>query len=260
MDLRERAGVGDAEAAEGRDGGRRHPWELARARFFRGLVGRSTDVGGVRRVLDVGAGDGWFAQELLPDLGPAAEVVCWDVNYRSEDLATPEGERITRTAARPAPPFELVLLLDVLEHVEDDDGFLGREVVPLLAPAGLAVVSVPAHPWLFSDHDRMLQHHRRYRPQGLRALVGRHLDLVASGSVFTSLLAPRAASVVAERAGRHHEATGIGAWRGGPTTTRALTAVLEADAAASAGLSRRGIPVPGLSTWAVARARGSVPS
>lgn len=254
MDLRERAGGGAAGATDGR-GGRRHPWELARARFFRRLIGRSTDLGGVRRVLDVGAGDGWFAHELLPDLAPTAQVVCWDVNYRSEDLATPDGERIIRTAEPPAPPFDLVLLLDVLEHVEDDDGFLGRQVAPLLAPDGIAVVSVPAHPWLFSDHDRMLQHHRRYRPQELRALVGRHLDLVESGSVFTSLLAPRAVSVVAERAGRHHGSTGIGAWRGGPATTRALTAVLEADATASAGLSRRGLPVPGLSTWAVARAR-----
>ena len=59
MDLRERTSGRVAPAG-------RHPWELARARFFRRLIGRSTDVGTVRRVLDVGAGDGWFAQELLP--------------------------------------------------------------------------------------------------------------------------------------------------------------------------------------------------
>ena len=113
----------------------RHPWELARARFFRRLIARSTEVGAVRRVLDVGAGDGWFAEELLPDLGPAAEVVCWDVNYRSEDLATPVGARLTRTNGRPAGSFDLVLLLDVLEHIEDAEGFLAGEDVAHLAAA-----------------------------------------------------------------------------------------------------------------------------
>jgi SAM-dependent methyltransferase len=247
MDLRERT-AGRVGAAG------RHPWELARARFFRRLIGRSTDVGAVRRVLDVGAGDGWFAQELMPDLGPAAEVVCWDVNYRSADLATPAGARLTRTNGRPDGPFDLVLLLDVLEHIEDDEGFLAGDVVPLMGPGGTAVVSVPAHPSLFSDHDRMLQHHRRYRPAELRALLGRHLDVVDRGSVFASLLAPRAVSVLSERAGRHHDPTGVGAWRAAPAITSALTAVLYADATATAGLSRRGLPVPGLSTWAVARA------
>jgi SAM-dependent methyltransferase len=247
MDLRERT-TGRVGTAG------RHPWELARARFFRRLIGRSTDVGAVRRVLDVGAGDGWFAQELLPDLGPAAEVVCWDVNYRSEDLATPAGARLTRTNGRPDGPFDLVLLLDVLEHIEDDEAFLAGDVVPLMALGGTAVVSVPAHPSLFSDHDRMLQHHRRYRPAELRALLGRHLDVVDRGSVFASLLAPRALSVLGERAGRHHDPTGVGAWTAGPAITSALTAVLDADAAATAGLSRHGLPVPGLSTWAVARA------
>ena len=222
MDLRERtAGRGRGPRAACRQRIARHPWELARARFFRRLIGRSTDVGAVRRVLDVGAGDGWFAQELLPDLDPAAEVVCWDVNYRSEDLATPgrsahhADERSARTG-----PFDLVLLLDVLEHIEDDEGFLAGEVVPLVAPDGTAVVSVPAHPSLFSDHDRMLEHHRRYRPAELRALLGRHLDVVDRGSVFASLLAPRAVSVLAERAGRHHDPTGVGAWTAGPGRSR----------------------------------------
>ncbi len=70
--------------------------------------------------------------------------------------------------------------------------------------------------------------------------------------MFASLLAPRAVSVLAERAGRHHDPTGVGAWTAGPAVTAALTAVLDADATATAGLSRRGLPVPGLSTWAVA--------
>jgi hypothetical protein len=66
--------------------GRRHPWETARARFFRSLIARHTAPGGPGRVLDVGAGDGWFAGELGREAAGAA-IVCWDVTYRSADLA-----------------------------------------------------------------------------------------------------------------------------------------------------------------------------
>ena len=78
------------------------------------------------------------------------------------------------------------------------------------------MVSVPAHPGLYSDHDRMLGHHRRYRPNELRALLGRHLTVCASGSLFTSLLVPRAFEVLLERAGRHSDPKGVGAWSRGP--------------------------------------------
>jgi SAM-dependent methyltransferase len=244
MDLRERT------ANE-----RRHPWELARARFFRRLIARYVDPSAIRHVLDVGAGDGWFAHELLPDLPPDTEVICWDVNYRSEDLATPLGDGIRRTAERPPGPFDLLLLLDVLEHVTDDAAFLADEIVPALARRGIAVVSVPAHPRLFSDHDRTLEHRRRYRPAELRALLAEHLDVAASGSIFSTLLVPRAASVVVERAGHHPERPGVGTWSRGPTLTRALTAVLDADVAVGSRLATLGVRVPGLSAWAVCRSR-----
>jgi len=250
MDLREQR----TDAAE-QGQALRHPWEVARARFFRGVIADHDDRSAVTTVLDVGAGDGWFAHELLPDLRQQARVVCWDINYRSSDLAVPAGERISRTARRPDGPFDLVLLLDVIEHVEDDDAFLADDIAPLLADAARAVVSVPAYQSLYCEHDRMLEHHRRYRPADLRALLARHFRIMASGSLFTTLLAPRAVTVVLERAGRRHEASGIGAWDGGAALTAALTGVLDADAAISRRLARqrlvRGARVPGLSTWAV---------
>jgi SAM-dependent methyltransferase len=250
MDLREQR----ADAPH--DGqARRHPWEVARARFFRGVIGDHVDRGAVTRVLDVGAGDGWFAHELLPDLPDQAQVVCWDINYRSSDLAVPAGDRISRTARRPEGPFDLVLLLDVIEHVEDDVAFLADDILPLLADGARAVVSVPAYPSLYCEHDRMLEHHRRYRPADLRALLARDFRIVASGSLFATLLAPRAVTVAMERAGRRHEAAGVGAWDGGAVLTAALTGVLEADASIGRRLARQrlvpGVRLPGLSTWAV---------
>jgi len=244
VDLRERSGAV-----------RRHPWEVARARFFRTLVAEHTFLPGVRRVLDVGAGDGWFAGELDADLPQSAEVVCWDVNYRSEDLRAPTGRRVTRTATAPTGPFDIVLVLDVLEHVADAEAFLADAVVPALGPNGILVVSVPAHPILFCGHDRMLRHVRRYRPVELRSQLSRHVDIVGAGSLFTTLLVPRAATVVAERLRHLPEAEGVGAWKGGRLVTAAVTGVLDVDARAGGWLARHGWRVPGLSTWAVARRR-----
>ena len=123
MDLRER---GDAI--------RRHPWETERARFFRSLIARYA--GRPRRVLDVGAGDGWFAGELGRDVAAAADIVCWDINYRSADLAADLPPGVARTAAEPAGTFDLVLLLDVIEHVETTPASSTGRSSPTWPPAG----------------------------------------------------------------------------------------------------------------------------
>ncbi len=63
----------------------------------------------------------------------------------------------------------VVTMMDVLEHLDDDAGAL-REMVRLTRPGGLVVVTVPAHRWLWSDWDVVLQHRRRYRKRDLLAL------------------------------------------------------------------------------------------
>ena len=113
-------------------------------------------------MLDVGAGDGWFAGELKSSLPPSAEVICWDVNYSGDDLAEPMPAGLSRVVDPPDGRFDLITVLDVIEHVVDDAAFLDEDVLPRLAPDGLLVVSVPAHQALFCAHDVALGHHRRY--------------------------------------------------------------------------------------------------
>jgi SAM-dependent methyltransferase len=246
VDLRERAG-----------GDLRHPWELARSTFFRRLVADQVVLPRISSVLDIGAGDGWFAHQLLQDLRADVKVVCWDVNYRSQELATPLGGSIERTADAPEGEFPLVLLLDVLEHVIDDEALLIDTVLPHLSPGGILIASVPAYPSLFSEHDRMLRHERRYHPRKFLQLLSRHLEMIGNGPLFTSLLLPRAASVLLENAGRFREARGVGDWGWGPGITAALTNMLLVDARVGVALSRHGVRLPGLSCWAVARRAAS---
>jgi SAM-dependent methyltransferase len=66
------------------------------------------------------------------------------------------------------PFFDALLALDVIEHLDDDRGAVCR-MAELLRPGGLAIISVPALPELFSEFDEIQGHRRRYLPETLRA-------------------------------------------------------------------------------------------
>jgi 2-polyprenyl-3-methyl-5-hydroxy-6-metoxy-1,4-benzoquinol methylase len=67
-------------------------------------------------------------------------------------------------------PAHAIVMHDVLEHIEDDIAAV-QKVHELLAPGGVAVISVPAFQWLFGHHDVQLGHYRRYTRSSLLALV-----------------------------------------------------------------------------------------
>ena len=66
----------------------------------------------------------------------------------------------------PANTYDAMVLLNVLEHIEDDVAAVGH-IARMLKPGGVAVIEVPAGPELFDDYDRELKHFRRYKLQGL---------------------------------------------------------------------------------------------
>ena len=65
-----------------------------------------------------------------------------------------------------------MLLLDVIEHVDDDAAAL-RGALGALAPGGFLLVTAPAHPWLWSGHDVANEHRRRYTRATLRGTLAR---------------------------------------------------------------------------------------
>lgn len=68
--------------------------------------------------------------------------------------------------------YDLICLLDVLEHIEDDEGSLSQ-VEGLLQPDGRIVLTVPAYQWLWSSHDALHHHKRRYTAEKIKILLGR---------------------------------------------------------------------------------------
>src|SRR6185369_10603076 len=129
-----------------------------------------------RSILDVGSGDAWYARRLRADLAPAARLSCWDAEYRPEHLETLArwAPGIEFSTARPSHKVDLALLLDVLEHIEDDAAFLGDLARMNLEPGAHVLVSVPAYGSLFTSHDTFLGHHRRYTPSACASLLERN--------------------------------------------------------------------------------------
>ena len=84
---------------------------------------------------------------------------------------------------------DAVLLLDVLEHLDDDVAALvtARRA---LRPSGLLVITVPAYRWLWSGHDVALGHRRRYTARELSRVVERAELAVVHASYFNTLLFP----------------------------------------------------------------------
>jgi hypothetical protein len=231
----------------------RHPWETARASFFLRLLREEGALTPALTVLDVGAGDAWFATRLIAST-PGARVVCYDPAYLGAPPA-PVSPALQHVTTLPPSRFGLVLLLDVLEHVEDDAAFLRSVVDGRLTQGASVLVSVPAWPGLFGDHDRRLRHHRRYAPRSARSLIeGAGLQIHRQGGLFHSLLLPRLLSLANEMLSFSPTSPAhAGEWHHGPALTSAASALMAVDNAVSRLSSKAGLPLPGLSWWALCR-------
>jgi SAM-dependent methyltransferase len=93
-----------------------------------------------------------------------------------------------------AARFDLVVALDVLEHIDRDVDSL-RSLATCLAPGGRMLLTVPAYQWMYSGHDVVHHHRRRYDRAGLAAVVAAAGLRVRRISYYNSLLFPLVASV-----------------------------------------------------------------
>lgn len=185
--------------------------------------------------LDVGCGTGAMSQELAQ----RGTVTSLDFEHAALDFARTRGlSRLVQASAEALPfpddAFDAVTALDVIEHL-DDDFAAAREIRRVLKPGGVAVVSVPAFAFLWSEHDVALHHRRRYRIGELRDLFRRAgLEVEHSSYVMTALF-PAVASVrmVQKALGSHRkpleEAKTTHPKLTGPVNS-ALTGLLRAEA------------------------------
>lgn len=166
-----------------------HWYYRAKAKAMRQIL----DGTSYTRILDVGAGSGFFSRHLLADTS-ASEAWCVDISYDadSDDKASNKPIHYRREIDR--INTDLVLLMDVLEHVDDDVGLL-RSYVDKVPEGSSLLISVPAFQFLWSGHDVFLEHKRRYTLAQLEQVV---LDCgltIKSSSYYFGSVFPIAATL-----------------------------------------------------------------
>ncbi|WP_300973421.1 class I SAM-dependent methyltransferase [Sphingomonas sp. LHG3406-1] len=225
----------------------RHWWYRARRMVLASLIARVVKPPRNARILEVGCGTGHnlamldqFGSVEAIEVDPAARA------FAEERLGRPVGSApLPELSGVPDRTFDMIGSFDVIEHIEDDRAALAG-IARCLKPGGKFVMTVPAHQWMWSAHDVVNHHHRRYSKAGLTALfAGSPLRLEGVG-YLNSLLFPVA--VAARAAGRL-----TGKDDGDDTLPPApLNAALEKVFAQEARLIGRVPLPPGLSLWAVA--------
>lgn len=177
-----------------------HWWFCGRRAFLERLLGTLDLPQRHARLLEVGCGTGGNLA-LLQRFG-RLDAVEFDPGARSIAAAKtglPIGfcELPSRIDAADET-YDLVALLDVLEHVSDDIGAL-KAVAAKTKIGGHVLITVPAHPWLWSAHDDVHHHKRRYTRRTVRRLIGDAGLSLQSIGAFNTLLLPAA---LAQRAAK----------------------------------------------------------
>lgn len=167
----------------------RHWYYRSKAAAMRRAVGSLAP----KRLLDVGAGSGFFSRHLLSET-PAESALCVDIGYPA-DRDDSVGAKPVRYRRDTGPTdCDLVLMMDVLEHVDDDRGLV-RHYADKVPSGAHFLVTVPAFAFLWSGHDVFLEHKRRYRLPGIEsAMRDAGLEIVR-GSYYFGFVFPLAAAV-----------------------------------------------------------------
>lgn len=171
-----------------------HWWYVARRQILSDLVGRVVKPPKGARILEVGCGTGHnFA--MLGGFGhvdglevdaPARAIAAQRLGRAVGDAPLPE------LGGVPDEHYHLIALLDVLEHIAEDRAALAS-IKAKLAPGGKILLTVPANQWMWSAHDKVHHHFRRYNRATLAKVAreaGLKLDFV---SHFNTILFPLAA-------------------------------------------------------------------
>jgi SAM-dependent methyltransferase len=169
----------------------RHWWYQGRRRVLERAIAR-LGLPENAHILDAGCGSG----RNMVELARHGVVTGVELSDTSVQLARERGAgEVLEGSVMDMPfdegSFELTVSLDVIEHLEDDVGAL-RELRRVTKPGGALLVTVPAYQWLWSGHDEINHHHRRYNRRTMLAAAERAGWRLESSTHFNSLLLPAA--------------------------------------------------------------------
>lgn len=243
----------------------RHPWEQARSVFVANQIRKRFKSDEAMTILDIGCGDTYVAETLLKDF-PNSKFYCIDIAFTPELMAHyTEKYKDTNifvytdmndAVADIENEISFILLLDVVEHIEEDVSFL-KQVHQLnhVTKNTNLFITVPAFQSLFTNHDTLLGHYRRYTNVNLkRTLKTAGFKSDSLGYFFTSLLLPRILEKAKERMfGIKNDSTDLSVWDKGEGVTSMVKNVLVLDTKITAIFEKLGIKIIGLSNYIICK-------
>lgn len=242
----------------------RHPWEKARVKVIRSLMASLFDKDEEIVILDIGCGDTWLIEQLS-NTYTKAKFIAVDTAFDEEAIEfyhkklDPNRFRVYASLESAfknnKQSVDLVLLLDVIEHIENDITFL-KWVCTFenISAKTNFLITVPAYQSLFSQHDVFLEHYRRYDNKLLQKNVeSSGLEVKQIGYFFFSLLPPRILTSIKEKLFKPKASVkGIGGWEKTPMD-RLIINVLVFDYKIASLFKKLKLKLPGLSNYVICK-------
>jgi len=245
----------------------RHPWERARmriiVRMLRSMLKNERKTKPI--IFDVGCGDVFLSNYIAASF-PGCEIHAVDSAFtreRTQEIKELTGNnsislytRIENITLLPERKTDIVLLLDVIEHIEKDTDFLSSLAKNKhISKDTIFIITAPAYQCLFSSHDKFLKHYRRYSRKNLTEVLNKsNLKSLKSGYFFFVLLFPRFIQLLSERSHLIKPTIkGIGQWNQGVLISWIFTTALIFDYFICSIFSVAEIIIPGLSVYTICR-------
>jgi 2-polyprenyl-3-methyl-5-hydroxy-6-metoxy-1,4-benzoquinol methylase len=240
----------------------RHPWEWARKKVILFLFERYVTT--CNHIFDIGAGDIYILNELCKN-NLAGKFSAVDNAYNDEIISY-----LKNSYQNPAISFyrnieevkidngaiDYILLLDVLEHCENDEFVLEsiKEKISNHQSTATFIITVPAFQSLFSQHDKLLHHYRRYNRKQLRTLcTSQNLKIISEGYFFFSLLSVRVFQILLEKVKIRKAKTSLDNWKGNHLITKFISSILWIDFRICYFFSKIGLNLPGVSCYCICK-------
>ncbi len=184
-----------------------HWWFRARRDILLSLILKYLPKG---CVLDVGCGTGFILESLKTQYASQYETWGIDISeiaiqFCQEKGLTQVSQGILENNALPEHYFELIMFLDMIEHLEHDLPAL-TQAKHYLKPQGQLLITVPAYQFLWSAHDEVHHHKRRYTKKQIIELLSQAGYEVVFVSYFNTFLFPliAIARLIGNQLNRHH--------------------------------------------------------